>query len=236
MPILPTTSSQFPSTSSTVGFLQPTSNMSPSLSPGPDDPLLQLVKEVKQEPSTTNQRFQKFLEERQQALQQDKTRHQYIAFTSIPPAQSSLDLLIALDLRAMNIHREMRPFGSTTTTDPALTNARLRVVVEVGLSESAGQLAVDAPITISIKREAPEIIIQTWELVPRGEGAVTRSPPLSARQTYQGSTTTTTTNLTLPFSKVVGRPHRQPLERDLVIPGQELRRFAEDIWSEQNIL
>ncbi|KAL3439681.1 hypothetical protein BDV09DRAFT_157918 [Aspergillus tetrazonus] len=41
----------------------------------------------------------------------------------------SFDLLISLELRAMNIYYDMRPFGSTIT--------RLSFVVEVGLSESA---------------------------------------------------------------------------------------------------
>ncbi|KAL5003008.1 hypothetical protein BDV10DRAFT_155385 [Aspergillus recurvatus] len=49
-------------------------------------------------------------------------------------------------------------------------------------------------------------------------------------------TTTTTTQLNLPFDKIVGRPPHQPLERDLVIPEQELRSFAENIWSEQRLL
>ena len=49
-------------------------------------------------------------------------------------------------------------------------------------------------------------------------------------------TTTTTTQLDLPFDKVVGRRPQQPLERDLVIPEQELRIFAEDIWNEQSLL
>lgn len=46
----------------------------------------------------------------------------------------------------------------------------------------------------------------------------------------------TTTQLDLPFDKVVGRPPHQPLEKDLVIPEQELRSFAEDIWSEQSLI
>lgn len=189
------------------------------------------------------------------------------------------DSLISLELRVMNIHRDVRPFGSTTVMvgnwkkeadccwAPASTNTRLSFVVEVGLSESARQLALDARgwletysssvklvVTISIKRQNPEIILHRWELVPRGYGVLTRSSPLSARRTaflklsrmnnttsvtgesYMNGTTTATTQLDLPFDKVVDRPPHQPLERDLVIPEQELKSFAEDIWSEQSLV
>ncbi|KAE8363285.1 hypothetical protein BDV27DRAFT_8777 [Aspergillus caelatus] len=191
----------------------------------------------------------------------------------------SFDSLISLELRAMNVHRDVRPFGSTTVTvgnwkkeadccwAPASTNARLSFVVEVGLSESERQLALDARgwleaysssvelvVTISIKCENPEIMVHRWELAPRGYVVLTRSSPLSARRTaflklsrtnnttsvtgesYMNGTTTTTAQLDLPFDKVVGRPPHQPLERDLVIPEQELRSFAEDIWCEQSLL
>jgi hypothetical protein len=120
----------------------------------------------------------------------------------------SFDSLISLELRAMNVDCDVWPFGSTTVTvgnwkkeadccwAPASTNARLSFVVEVGLSESARQLALDARgwletysssvklvVTISIKRENPEIILHRWELVPRGNGVLERSSPLSARRT-----------------------------------------------------
>jgi hypothetical protein len=191
----------------------------------------------------------------------------------------SFDSLISLELRAMNVHRDVKPYGSTTVTvgnwkkeadccwAPASTNGRLTFVVEIGLSESARQLALDARgwletysssvklvVTISIKRENPEIILHRWELFPRGYSVLTRSSPLSARRTaflklsrmnnttsvtgesYINGITTTTTQLDLPFDKIVGRPPNQPLERDLVIPEQELRSFAEDIWNDQSLL
>ncbi|KAJ5800200.1 uncharacterized protein N7518_002268 [Penicillium psychrosexuale] len=288
--------------------------------PESEDPLAQLAKEVKQQqPFTTKESLQKSLERRQRALQQDKTRDQYLVFTSVPRAQSSrlsddrsrtskysrfffntktgtliakvtpnpahelairsFDSLISLELRAMNVHRDVRPFGSTTVAvgnwkkeadccwAPASTNARLSFVVEVGLSESARQLALDARgwletysssvkvvVTISIQRKRPEIILHLRELVPRGYSVLTRSSPLSARctaflklsrtnnttsvtgESYINGTTMTTTQLDLPFDKVVGRPPHQPLEKDLVIPEQELRSFAEDIWSEQSLI
>lgn len=54
-------------------------------------------------------------------------------------------------------------------------------------------------------------------------------------QSYINGITRTITQLGLPFSKIIDRPPRPPLERDLVIPEQELRSFAEDIWSVQTI-
>ena len=189
----------------------------------------------------------------------------------------SFESLIFLELRALNVHRAVRSFGSTTVTvgnwtkeadccwAPASTNARLNFVVEVGLSESARQLALDARswletssvelvVTISIKREKPEIILHRWELAPPGHGIRTRSSSLLARctvfvklfrrnntthvtgESYLNGTTTTITQLDLPFDKIVGRPPHQSPERDLVIPEQELRTFAEDIWCEQGLL
>ncbi|KAJ5562827.1 hypothetical protein N7461_001588 [Penicillium sp. DV-2018c] len=161
-------------------------------------------------------------------------------------ATRSFDPLISLELRAVNVHRNVRPFSSTTVTignrekgadccwAPTSTNARLSFVVEVGLSESTRQLALDARgwletssssvkhvVTISIKRENPEIILHRRELVPRGYGVLTRSSSLSARCTsflklsrtnnttsvtgefYMNGTTRTTTQLDLPFEKVV---------------------------------
>ncbi|KAL4869476.1 hypothetical protein BDV12DRAFT_208562 [Aspergillus spectabilis] len=247
------------------------------------DPLAQLAKEVKQQPFTTNKSLEKSLECRQQALQQDQTQDQYLVFTSycrfsfntetgiliakVKPnpahelAIRSFDLLISLELRAMNVYRDMRPFGSTTVTvgnwkkeadccwAPASTNTRLSFVVE---SESARQLALDAcgwletysssvklVVTISIKRENPEIILRRWELVTPPSARCTSFLKLSRTnnttsvtgESYMNSTTTTTTQLDIPFDKIVGRPPHQPLERDLVIPEQELRSFAENIWT-----
>ncbi|KAJ5495019.1 hypothetical protein N7539_000135 [Penicillium diatomitis] len=288
-----------------------------------EDPLAQLAEEVEQQPFTTNQRLQNSLEGRQRALQQDRTRDQYLVFTSVPPAQYSrlsddglrtskycrfffntetgtliakvmphpahelvirlFDSLISLELRMINVHRDVMPFGSTTVTignwkkeadccwAPASTNPRLSFVVEVGLSESTRQLALDTRgwletysssvklvVTISINRENPEIILQRWELIPRGYRVLTRSSYLSASlsarpttilklsrtnnttfitgESYLNGITTTTTQLDLPFDKVVGRSPRQPPERDLLIPEQELRNFAEDIWRVQSLL
>ncbi|KAJ5994947.1 hypothetical protein N7481_001924 [Penicillium waksmanii] len=191
----------------------------------------------------------------------------------------SFDLLIFLELRAMNVHNDVLPFGSTTVTvgnwkkeadccwAPASTNARPSFVMEVGLSESARRLALDARgwletpsssvklvVTISIKPNTPEIVLHRWELVSRGYGILTRSSPLSACHTaflklsrtndativtgesYMNGTNTATTQLNLSFDKVVGRPPHQPLEKDLRISEQELKSFAEKIWSAQSLL
>ncbi|KAF7593227.1 hypothetical protein BBP40_011768 [Aspergillus hancockii] len=194
-------------------------------------------------------------------------------------AAESFKSLITLKLHGMNIDDDVWPYGSTTVTNgnwkreadccwaPASTNARLSFVVEVGLSESAGRLALDAHgwletysssvkvvVTISIKCENPEIILHRWESFPRSDGVVTRSsPPLARRTAFlklsrtnnttsvtgessMNGTTTTTTQLDLPFDKVVDRPPRHPLETDFMITEQELRRFAERIWREQGLL
>ncbi|CAG7962091.1 unnamed protein product [Penicillium salamii] len=114
--------------------------------------------------------------------------------------------------------------------------------------------SVKLVVTISTKQENPEIILHRWELVPRRSGVLTRSSPPSARctsflklsrtnnttsvtgESYMDGTTRTTTQLDLPFNKVANRPPHPPLERDLVIPEQELRSFAEKIWRVQGLL
>ncbi|CAG8214150.1 unnamed protein product [Penicillium salamii] len=194
-------------------------------------------------------------------------------------AISLFEEVITFELHAVQVRRNIRPFRSTTVTignwtkeadccwAPALTNARLSFVVEVGLSESTRQLALSARswletysssvklvVTISIQRENPEIILRRWELGSRQSSVVTRPSLPSAHctsflklsrtnnttsvtgESYINVITTTTTQLDLPFSKIVNRPPQQPPERDLVIPEQELRSFAEDIWSVQGLL
>ncbi|KAJ5281418.1 hypothetical protein N7478_006790 [Penicillium angulare] len=213
------------------------------------DTLVQLAKETKQQPFTTNGSLQKTLEHLQRALQQDQTSDQYLVFTSVPPAQHSklsddrsrtskysrlsynaetriliakvmpnpahelairlFDELISFELRAINVRREVKPLGSTTVTvgnwkkeadccwAPDLTNPRrLSFVMEVGLSESARRLALDARgwletysssvklvVTIGIKRETPEIVFHRWELISREYGVQTRSSPPQAHRT-----------------------------------------------------
>ncbi|PLB41855.1 uncharacterized protein BDW47DRAFT_42233 [Aspergillus candidus] len=191
-------------------------------------------------------------------------------------AAESFKSLVSVKLHALNIDDEVWPYGSTTVTGggwkkqadccwaPALTNASLSLVVEVGLSESARRLALDAHgwlelqasvklvITISIKSKRPEIVFTRWELLPlpRIDGAITRAPPASARQVVSlkvhrinnttsvtGESTmngiSTTSQLVIPFDKLVNRPPHHPTEEDLVITEEELRRLAERIWKQQ---
>ncbi|CAG8919150.1 unnamed protein product [Penicillium salamii] len=320
-----------PTFSSTMDSLRSTSNTSQSsvselsysgflpVEYESGDPLMQLVKEVEQEPFTTEESLQESLEDRQQALQHNETQNQYLVFTSVPSIQASrlsdersrtskycrfffnaetgiliakimpnfvhdfairsFEKVIDFELHTIQVHRHIRSFGSATTKignwtkeadacwAPVETDARLSFVVEIGLPESTQHLALDAHgwlesdspsvnlvVTISIKRNTPEILLRQWELGPRQSGVVKRSSPRSAHctsflklsrtnnttsvtgESYIDGITTTTTHLDLPFNKIVNRPPRQPPERDLVIPEQELRSFAEDIWSEQGLL
>lgn len=57
-----------------------------------DDLLTKLLKEVGSEPFTTCQSLKKTLEHQKSELEQNKTRNQYIVFTSVPSSLwSSLD-------------------------------------------------------------------------------------------------------------------------------------------------
>jgi hypothetical protein len=96
--------------------------------------------------------------------------------------------------------------------------------LEIGLSESARKLAIDARgwletvgstvqlvIAAKISRDSPEIIIQLWELQPRSYSIRTRASPPSAKCTKEiwlsrmNNRTVVSDSLTLPFEKVVGR-------------------------------
>ncbi|KAL2822039.1 hypothetical protein BJX63DRAFT_180906 [Aspergillus granulosus] len=189
--------------------------------------------------------------------------------------------IIFRELMAMNVDRELMPGGSTThmignwtkepdcswAPGPRSKNPKPSFVVEVGLSESMPHLALDAcgwletpsssvklVITITIRRQHPEIILQQWELPTRRTNVVTGAYPISAERTafirlsltnstisvtgesYTNGATTAITQLNLPFVKIFSRPPQPPLERDLVITTQELRLFAEDVWGIQEFL
>jgi hypothetical protein len=79
-------SSTVPYQLATTDFLQSTSD---TPQPSYEDPLAQLVREVEQQPFTTNQSLQGSLNRRQQPLQQDQIRDQSLVFTSVPPAEAS---------------------------------------------------------------------------------------------------------------------------------------------------
>lgn len=96
-------------------------------------------------------------------------------------------------------------------------------------------------VTIKIGRGNPEIVLGRWESIRQEYSVIIRPSPLPARRTailkvsrtdnmtsvireeHVNGTTTTTTQLNLPFDKVVGRLPLQHLERDLVIPVHELK-------------
>jgi hypothetical protein len=114
--------------------------------------------------------------------------------------------------------------------------------------------SVKLVVTISINRESPEIILNRWELIPRRSDAWMGSPPFSVCRTAfvkiiqkddvtsvtgescVDGTTTTITQLDLPFEKIVDRSPCQPLERDLSISEHRLKYFAECIWIGQNLI
>ncbi|KAL2809728.1 hypothetical protein BJX63DRAFT_445123 [Aspergillus granulosus] len=197
-------------------------NLFSSVESESEDPLAQLAKELT-----------KFLEHRRRALYRDKTWDQYLVFTSKVLSNPAHELsigpfrfLIFLELHAMNIHYEILPLGSTTVTlgnwtkkanwALALTNSRLNCVVEVGLPESARQLAIDA------HGHPP--------LFQRGVLHSLKDTTSVTGESYMNGTTTIATRLDLPFDKGFNRSPHPPVEGDLVIPEQELRHLAENIW------
>ncbi|CAG8427207.1 unnamed protein product [Penicillium salamii] len=179
---------------------------------------------------------------------------------------------------AIDILDDVCSFGSATVTigdwkkeadrcwAPDFRNFRLSFVLEVGFSESARRLALDAHdwleahdssvrlvVTISIRRQIPEIVLQRWEVVTQGR-VLARSSPCSARCTAffnlsrqndvtivtgkscTDDTITAISQLGLSFEKIIGRPPHQPLENDLTITEGELQKFAERIWKAQGFL
>lgn len=122
-------------------------------------------------------------------------------------AARSFELIIGLELHSMGLEDDVDSLGSTTVTigswkreadccwAPASQTTELSFVVEVGLSNSARQLALDARgwletrtssvklvVTIDINRTNPEVIMHRWELFPRDYRLLTRSSSLSARR------------------------------------------------------
>ncbi|KAB8234202.1 uncharacterized protein BDW43DRAFT_310558 [Aspergillus alliaceus] len=106
-------------------------------------------------------------------------------------AAKAFELLISLELVSMNLEDHVDLLGSTTVTigswkkeadfcwAPASKATALSFVVEVGLSESARNLPLDARgwletctssvklvVTIGINRANPEVILHRWELCP----------------------------------------------------------------------
>ncbi|RHZ59722.1 uncharacterized protein CDV56_105792 [Aspergillus thermomutatus] len=271
------------------------------------DAAAQLVEGLQHHPFTSSQSLHMTLEKRRQALEQDKTRDQYLLFTAVPPAvfsrlsddrsrtsklsrfsysetgtlvakvmpspehhlsASSFEFLINLELHSMGLRHDVDSLGSATVTigtwkkeadccwAPAQQDTELSFVVEVGLSESARHLALDARwwlearsssvklvVTIGINRMNPEVIMQRWEILPGEYHPLAGSSPGSARPSatitiYRTNNTTFISGgqLELPFEKVAGRQANRPTERNLIVPEQRLRNFAEKIWRKQGFL
>jgi hypothetical protein len=129
------------------------------------------------------------------------------------------------------------------------------MILEIGLTESARRLALDArgwlettgstievAITMKIDRNNPHITIRYWERGPRLSHIATCQSPMSARCmdeitiTRVNNTTTVSGDLTVPFQKVLGRNPTVPLERDFLIPRQKLQRIAEKVWRKQGFI
>lgn len=160
----------------------------------------------------------------------------------------------------MNVQDHLEPFGLTRCTiknwtkqadccwsPTSSTDTMPSLVVEVGLSESTRQLALSARhwletlssvgimVTITINCKRPEIILHRWELGSLAYGERTMTF-VTGESGMDVSTITTTTQLELPFGKLLACAPCQPLERCLVTPEQKLRCFAEDIWRAQGLL
>ncbi|KAL2814946.1 hypothetical protein BJX63DRAFT_390884 [Aspergillus granulosus] len=189
--------------------------------------------------------------------------------------------IIAREMFAMNLDEELDALGSMTVSignwmkeadccwapPPPSKKPKISFVVEIGLSESMPHLALGAHgwletptssvnlvVTIAIRSNHPEIILQQWELPTCRSNVVTRSSPILAHRTafiklsrinnttsvtgesYMNGTTANITQMDLPFNKILNRPPNPPLERDFVISAQELRRFAEEVWGMQELL
>ncbi|KAK2761613.1 hypothetical protein FQN54_001441 [Arachnomyces sp. PD_36] len=127
-------------------------------------------------------------------------------------------------------------------------------VVEVGWSETANKLAVDAEgwleaegsetqlvVTIKIERNSPKIIIQRWEKT--GSRVITRNNRASSEPTqqveisYDNGRTTVSAPLQLPFEKVFDRSKNpnNPLHRDMIFSCEDLIDLAEREWETHGI-
>lgn len=62
------------------------------------------------------------------------------------------------------------------------------------------------------------------------------STTFATAESYVHGTAMTTSQLDIPFAKVVGCPPTPPLQRDLVITEQKLECFAEEIWKKQGFM
>lgn len=171
------------------------------------------------------------------------------------------------EIVAMNLQDEIEPLGGATVQignwkkeadecwAPSQHATQLSLVLEIGLSESASKLTMDAHgwletagstikvvLTMTISRNNPQITIRHWERGPRLYNITTRQLPLSAfckdeiTITHTNNITTVSGDLTLPFEGIVGRVPNGPLERDFFISRQKLRQIAERVWRKQSVI
>jgi hypothetical protein len=169
----------------------------------------------------------------------------------------------------MDLDDELDDLGSTTLRfgsfskeadgcwAPALQSTNPTLVLEIGLSESSRQLAIDAQgwlesrgstvklaVIMKINRDDPEIVVRRWELRPRQSSIRTRASPLSASCTQEvrmfrsNNTTMVTGDMILPFQKVVGRlvDPNNPQEQDFTITQQKFQKLAEKVWRKQRFI
>jgi hypothetical protein len=174
----------------------------------------------------------------------------------------------------INLSHALRKTGSTTRTygnwikEPDASwepkslladQAGPSLVLEVGLSEAAGKLRLDARgwieatnsqtrivITVRVMREIPRMIIQIWERAASTPPRITRQYHACAimRQEIQISynkqtqTISIPGNMTLTFQKIFLRPidPTKPIEQDIVIRQQELEDISREVWEAQGFM
>jgi hypothetical protein len=138
---------------------------------------------------------------------------------------------------------------------PDIQYPRPKCVLEIGASESANRLAIEAHgwlesrdttvelvITIEINQDIPELVLRRWELIPGQCARPTQAAPRSSASCVQTVTTsylnhltTITGDLILPFDKIVGQPANpnRPLEQDFTITQDDLRLTSQRVWKAQ---
>ncbi|KAH8705065.1 hypothetical protein BGW36DRAFT_353490 [Talaromyces proteolyticus] len=171
------------------------------------------------------------------------------------------------ELTAMNVMRELDSLGTSTVTignwtkqadecwAPKAQDTNLRVIFEIGLSESSRHLAMDArgwletqgstielAITMIVDQSNPSITIQLWEKDVRQYNIRTRNRPEQAycvqemTIVHQNNGTIVSQNLVLPFKAFLGRDPQDAIERDLILTRSRLQTLAEDIWRKQRFI
>jgi hypothetical protein len=164
---------------------------------------------------------------------------------------------------SMGLKKKLHSLGSTTFRigslakeadecwSPALRPPAPTLVLDVGFSEPARELAIEArgwlearespvklAVTVCINRNWPEIVVRCWKLCHREDG-----PPRGAcfqeiKIVHSANTITATGNLVFPFEQVMGRPAdpSNPLETDFIISRAELEDMGEEIFTEQGYI